>query len=76
MILLAVDAASPGRLAVVEYQSLNTLQYLDNIEKWHNQGSWRHVKYKEGRLIYYDGVPGVKDITDILYGIDDEKRKY
>ena len=37
MILLAVDAASPGRLAVVEYQSLNTLQYLDNIEKWHNQ---------------------------------------
>lgn len=75
MILLAVDAASPGRLAVVEYQSLNTLQYLDNIEKWHNQGSWRHVKYKEGRLIYYDGVPGVKDITDILYGIDDEKKK-
>ena len=39
MILLAFDAATPGRLAMIENMTLNTARYLQNIEKWHEDCS-------------------------------------
>ncbi|MGN0484991.1 MAG: type I-C CRISPR-associated protein Cas8c/Csd1 [Lachnospiraceae bacterium] len=68
MILMAFDAATTGRLALTEYKMLDTARYLENIEKWHMQCAWLHGKIKDGEKKWYYGVPGVKDIADILYG--------
>lgn len=35
MILMAFDAATTGRLALVEYKILDDTKYLENIRKWH-----------------------------------------
>ncbi len=70
MILLAFDAATSGRLSLVEYKTLDSARYLDHIAKWHEQCRWQHSKSKNGKKIVYEGIPGVRDITNILYGSD------
>ncbi len=70
MVLMAFDAATTGRLALAEYKALETGRYLKNIEKWHSQCAWLHTKYKNGGRQCYLGIPGIKEIADILYGSD------
>lgn len=72
MILLAFDAATPGRLAMIENMTLNTARYLKNIENWHNDCNWLHEKWKEGKRIQFWGMVGIKDIADILFGIENK----
>lgn len=68
MILMAFDAATKGRLSLTEFKTLDTIRYLDNIKKWHEQCGWIQWKYKDGQRKSYYGVPGVWDIANILYG--------
>lgn len=70
MILMAFDAATTGRLCLAEYKKLDDARYLTNIEKWHSQCGWIHWKYKNGKRQTYYGMTGVRDIADILYGIE------
>lgn len=72
MILLAFDAATPGRLAMIENMTLDTARYLKNIEKWHNDCNWIHEKWKDGKRIQFWGMVGVRDIADILFGIENK----
>lgn len=72
MILLAFDAATPGRLAMIENVTLDTERYLKNIEKWHNDCNWIHEKWKDGKRIQFGGMVGVRDIADILFGIENK----
>ena len=74
MILMAFDAATTGRLSLAEYKTLDTARYLDNIRKWHEQCSWIQWKYKNGSRRTYYGVPGVRDIAEILYGLESNGR--
>lgn len=70
MVLMAFDAATTGRLALVEYKNLETSRYLDNIKYWHKECEWLHLKLKEGGSYYYKGMVGVKEIADIIYGTE------
>lgn len=72
MRLLAFDAATPGRLAMIENVTLDTARYLKNIEKWHNDCNWIHEKWKDGKRIQFWGMVGVRDIADILFGIENK----
>ena len=70
MVLMGFDAATPGRLAMVEETRLESSRYLENIKKWHESCSWIHEKWKDGSRIRFFGMVGVRDIADILYGIE------
>lgn len=70
MVLMAFDAATTGRLCLAEYKTLETARYLQNIKDWHEHCGWLQYKYKDGKRKEYYGVPGVKDIADILYGTE------
>ena len=70
MFLLGFDAATSGRLSMVEQKSLESGRYLENIEKWHQSCGWIHEKWKDGKKIQFSGMVGVKDVADILYGIE------
>lgn len=74
MILLAFDAATPGRLAMIENMTLDTARYLKNIENWHKDCNWLHEKWKEGKRIQFWGMVGIRDIADILFGIENKGR--
>ena len=74
MILMAFDAATTGRLSLAEFKTMETSKYLDNIRKWHEQCGWIQWKYKDGHRKSYYGMPGVRDIADILYGLESNGR--
>lgn len=40
IILICVDAATPGRLSMVQYQEFDASAYYDNLEKWYREVSW------------------------------------
>ena len=70
MILLGFDAATPGRLSMVEEMTLDSARYLENIKKWHESCNWIHEKWKDKKRIQFSGMVGVKDVADILFGIE------
>lgn len=70
MILLGFDAATPGRLAMIENRTLDSSRYLENIKKWHEDCGWIHEKWKNKERISFWGMVGVKDVADILYGVE------
>lgn len=69
VMLMALNAATPGRLSIVESASLSTSAYLDHVEKWHRDCGLIHLS-KDNKHSYY-GMVSIKDIADMLY--HDEK---
>lgn len=74
--LLSFDSATKGRLSLVQQATLQTSQYLSNLEKWHIGASWKHF-YKNKATGYYTsyiGVPGINKIVRYLYGHENDKK--
>lgn len=70
VVLLAFDAATTGRLAMVENKSFESSRYLKNLIYWHESCEWRQVKYKDGHKYEYMGMAGVSDIAEAVYGTE------
>ena len=78
--LLALDAASPGRLSVTFYQEQLAQDYLDNLEKWQTDAAWilplwqkqeaepeKKGKAKDSvRFVPYAPLP--RTIAEVAYG--------
>lgn len=69
-VLMSLDAATTGRIAMTEFKSMDTSHYIENIEYWHESCEWRHIKLKDRKYHTYLGMAGVRDIADILYGVE------
>ena len=70
MMLLGMDAATEGRLSLVIEKTLDSSRYLENIKKWHESCNWIHGKMKDGKWIQFNGMVGVRDFADILFGTE------
>lgn len=85
--IMALDAASPGRLAVTFYREQMLEQYLGHLEKWQEDCAWvlpvRLPEEKAGRgkkgkrTVYAAYAPTPETIARVAYGrrIDDKLRK-
>src|SRR5699024_2483048 len=51
IIILSVDAATPGRLAIVYYQELSADLYYEALAHWHRTCSWRMRFKNENKWI-------------------------
>ena len=70
VVILAFDAATTGRLSMLEQNQLETSRYLANIQHWHESCKWQQVKYKDSHLYRYEGMAGIRDIAEVLYGTE------
>ena len=70
MILMAFDAATTGRLAMMECQSLMSSTYLKNLKSWYSDCGWLHPKFKDKTFYLYYGMAGIRDIANALYGVE------
>lgn len=88
IVVLGLDSASPGRLAISFYRELTGSDFLDKIKDWHNTCCWIHnyrlkevidaqTGKKNTRHFKFIGAPSPKDITEAVYGkrVDDKLRK-
>lgn len=74
MVIMAFDAATPGRLALTYYKELEHSKYLKHIEHWQRTCSWLHTAVVEKKRFFYEGMASIRDIALALYGIEQEGR--
>lgn len=65
VVVLGLDSATPGRMAITYYRELRGSEFLDRIEAWHQQFAWPQNFGKERSFI---GAPAPPDIAEAAYG--------
>jgi CRISPR-associated protein Csd1 len=86
--IMSMDSASKGRLAITYYQERGASDYLERINKWHEECAWIHryrfqeiqgdISGKKKRHYYtFVGAPAPIDIAEATYGekADDKLKK-
>ncbi len=70
-IIMAFDAATTGRLAMMEYKGYASSRYLQMIEDWYKRCEWRHTRSSKDKGRYtFTGMVGIRDAAELLYGTE------
>jgi CRISPR-associated protein Csd1 len=74
IVVMGLDSATPGRMAITYYRELKGSEFLDRIERWHEQYAWAQDFGKNAKFV---GAPAPRDIAEAAYGmrLDDKLRK-
>lgn len=74
VIVLGLDSATPGRMAITFYRELKGSDFLNRVQSWHEQNAWHQNFSKESKFV---GAPAPRDIAEAAYGrrLDDNLRK-
>jgi len=74
VVVLGLDSATPGRMAISYYRELLGSAFLERIESWHTSCCWLQYFGKDRIFV---GAPAPRDIAEVAYGrrIDDKLRK-
>ncbi len=74
VIVMALDSATPGRMAIRYYRELRGSEFLQRVCLWHTACSWRQQYAKDKVFI---GAPAPRDIAETAYGarVDDKLRQ-
>lgn len=70
VVILILDAATPGRLSVLYYRNIDKEEYLNRIKNWHDTCNWLHEYKKDEnkKMIRFYGAPATRDIAMAAYG--------
>ena len=74
VIVMGLDSASPGRMAITFYRELKGSEFLARVQDWHESHAWTQ-RYPEN--FTFIGAPAPKDIANAAFGLkaDDKRRK-
>jgi CRISPR-associated protein Csd1 len=65
IIILSVDSATPGRMAIRYYRELTASDFLERVQHWHESCAWHQYFGKEKQFV---GAPSPRDIAQAAYG--------
>lgn len=84
IIVMGLDSAGPGRIAVTYYRELKGSDFLERLENWHKHMAWHFHEFVEdpnskkkkisGNIVY---APAPRVIAEACYGrrLDDKLKK-
>jgi CRISPR-associated protein Csd1 len=74
VVVMGLDSATPGRIAVIYYRELKGSEFLERIESWHATCAWPQNFGKDKQFV---GAPAPHDIAEAAVGrrLDDKLRK-
>ena len=74
VVVLGLDSATPGRMAISFYRELTGFEFLERVQTWHEGCSWLQKFSKEKVFV---GAPAPRDIAEAAYGnrVDEKLRK-
>lgn len=74
IVVMGLDSATPGRMAITFYLELKGSEFLARIETWHIKCAWPQNFGKDRKFV---GAPAPRDIAEAAYGrrVDDKLRK-
>lgn len=75
IVVMGLDSATPGRMAITYYRELTGSEFLDRIEAWHTAYAWPQNFGKELKFV---GAPAPRDIAEAAFGRrpDDKLKKF
>ncbi len=65
IVVMALDSATPGRMAITYYRELTGSEFLEHIQLWHESCAW-HQNFS--RDLKFVGAPSPRDIAEAAYG--------
>ena len=65
IVVMALDSATPGRMAITYYRELTGSEFLERIQLWHESCAW-HQNF--GKDLKFVGIPSPRDIAEAAYG--------
>jgi CRISPR-associated protein Csd1 len=65
IVIMALDSATPGRMAITYYRELQASEFLDRIRSWHEHTAWPQDLGKDRK---FTGAPSPEDIAEAAYG--------
>jgi len=65
IVVMGLDSATPGRMAIVYYREMKDEDFFGKVEKWHEQYAWPQ---NFGKDKYFTGVPAPKEIAEAAFG--------
>jgi len=68
IIVMGVDSATPGRMAITYYRELTGSDFLERIKSWHRDCAWLQ-HFSKDKTFY--GAPAPRDIAQAAYGTKD-----
>ncbi len=68
--VVALDAATTGRLSITFYRELERGEYLERIAEWHDHCKWHQQVWsrENEKWIRFVGAPAVDRIIEAVYG--------
>lgn len=64
IVVIGLDSATPGRMAITFYRELTGSEFLARIERWHSDFAWHQNFGKEKHFV---GAPAPHDIAEASY---------
>lgn len=65
IVVMALDSATPGRMAITYYRELQASEFLKRIQSWHEDTAWPQCMDKDRK---FTGAPSPWDIVEAAYG--------
>jgi CRISPR-associated protein Csd1 len=74
VVVMVLDSATPGRMAIRYYRELTGSELLARVQAWHEGCCWQQYFGKDRIFV---GAPAPRDIAEAAYGrrLDDKLRK-
>ncbi|WP_124705903.1 type I-C CRISPR-associated protein Cas8c/Csd1 [Sulfuriferula multivorans] len=74
IVVMGLDSATPGRMAITFYRELLGSEFLNRIQAWHEKHAWPQNFGKDSKFV---GTPAPRDIAEAAFGrrLDDKLRK-
>lgn len=74
IMVMGLDSATPGRMAIIYYRELRGSEFLARIRDWHARHAWPQ---NFGKDKHFTGAPAPHDIAEAAYGrrLDDKLKK-
>lgn len=66
--IIILDNATPGRIGILYYNSINQKEYLQRIVQWHQDSSWRQTYFVNKQVRHFFGAANLYDIARAAFG--------
>lgn len=68
IIIMGIDSATPGRMAITYYQAFSPQQYIEQISRWHEDFAWYQRHKQDKATIWPVSAPAPWSICEAIYG--------
>lgn len=74
IVVMGLDSATPGRMAITYYRELDHTEFFKRIERWHQNHAWYQNFGKDRKFV---GAAAPRDIAEAAFGqrVDEKLRQ-